>query len=75
MEEVGEFVARENIRRFRNQILVVEDDAEQKLLLQLLSAEEQKLDAIISTRPKEIGVSRLYAAPQNVGQDIGRTNE
>jgi hypothetical protein len=59
---VEEFVARENIRRFCNQLLVVEDDAERKLLSQLLSAEEQKLDAIISTRPKEIGVRRLYAA-------------
>jgi hypothetical protein len=70
-----EFVARENIRRFRNQLLVVEDDAERRLLLQLLSAEEQKLDAIISTRPQEIGVRRLYTDQQNVGQDIGRTNE
>jgi hypothetical protein len=58
-----EFVARENIRRFRNQLLVVEDDAERKLLLQLLSVEEQKLDAIISTRPKEIGVRRVCRRP------------
>jgi hypothetical protein len=53
--QMEEFVARENIRRFRNQLLVVEDDAERKLLLQLLSVEEQKLE--------EIGVRRVCRRP------------
>jgi hypothetical protein len=47
-----DFVAIENIKRFRNQLLVAKDEPERKLLLELMSAEEEKLKAFIASHPE-----------------------
>jgi len=48
---VEDFVARENIRRFKTQLAACQDDQQRLTLVKLLKAEEVRLHALRSAEP------------------------
>lgn len=50
MNETAEFVARENIRRFKAQLLVAADGTRKTTILELLESEERLLRDLVAGR-------------------------
>ena len=58
-----EFIARENIKRFKAQLRASTDDRQKATLQQLLEAEEQRLQTIVEDKAGSGVRGSRYSAP------------